>query len=965
MKLADVIHNFKVKSITPVNELSATVYEMEHLKSGATLAWIDRDEEIKSFVIGFKTIPEDDTGAFHILEHSVLSSNEKYPLKELFIELIKGTLNSVMDAFTSIDHTAYLFSTRNDKEYLNLVDMEMNCVLHPGIFSTPYIFMQEGWHHELHSKDEAPIYKGVVFNEVKGAFSVPQAVLMKNMNKLLFPDVCYSKNSGGDPACVPDLTYEQFLDCHRRYYHPSNCCIALDGRIEIEKVLKLLDESHLCNYDRQVIPAAIELQPEISPVDAEYSYSIGANEPTENRCFFAQGYLLPGKTDKQTCFALDVLSEYLAGSSEAPLCRAINESGLAQSISMRASSFLQSYVLIMAENGANENKDAVKSLIRDTLAGIAAEGLDAEKLEAAFNKVEFSKRRSHTEHYAGINNCSDLISSWLYGDPAAEGISYNDALCSLREKLSEGYFEKLIEDAFLNNPQNAFITAVPSTTLALEIQEKENARLMAEKASWSEEKLQQVIDSTKDLISWQQIPNTPELLATLPQLELSAISKKAVEKPITCEKAEGVNILLHPISASGLIHASLYFNAADLSLEELPYLALLSDLLGKLPTEAHSSERLQTLLSISASRLEIKPEFYAKPGTVDICRAMLAANFTLLSAKADEGAALIKEVLCSTLFNDLGIIKNGLLRALSGYRAALNGRGIHSAPTVRARAYGSAEGVALEYTEGYEYYCWAKKQLEAFDANAEELSAKLSALAKKLLVKSRLTVSIAGEKADSRFVSLAASLPEGESAAELACYKPLGSRAEGILTSAAVSCSNQYANLAELGASYNGKLTLLAQIVSMNYLWQMIRMQGGAYGGGLDIFPNGDVIFNAFRDPTPARSLDCFSNSESFVKEFMASEASLNKHIIGAVPHLEPIMGPISMLKDADTDYFMGISYEDNCRVREELLSATKEDILECCKLLKAVCEKNAICVTGGQKHIDTCAGKLDAVLEL
>lgn len=964
MNINDVIHGFKVVGITPIAELEAKVYEMYHEKCGARLVWIDRNDENKVFTVGFKTIPEDSTGVPHILEHSVLSSSQKYPLKELFIELIKSTYNTFLDAGTGADLTRYLACTRNSAEFLNLVDYEMSCVLQPSIYTTPKIFYQEGWHHELLNKEDDPIYKGVVFNEVKGSHSNPMSVMFSDMKKLLFPDTCYALNSGGDPACVPDLTYEQFINFHKKFYHPTNCCVAMDGSIDIVPVLKLLDEEYFSHYEKSDIHVQVEAQPTISYAEHEALYEIGQNESEENKTYFSYGYILGEYVEKEKTFAMQVIADVLTGNNSAPLSHAIVSAGLGQAVDLRVMDGLQPYAILQVANTNADQIDEIKKVIHETLTKLVEEGLDRTQLESAFNSFDFAQRRRRTEGPVGLYNCGDIYSAWSYKGTIKQALSYEDTLSSLREKLNTRYFEELIDTMLIRNPQTRTLTVLPSKTIGLEIQQRELDRLKAEKASWSEEKIEEVIQATKDLIEWQSTPNSEELMNSLPILPLEAIDPKPEKNVAEIGSADGIETLCHSLDTKGIAHTTLYFDAADLTLEELPYASLLCSLVGKVNTTAHNAAELATLLKVNTGRFAVAPEFYTPAGRADACKPYIAINVSTLGNKTGVGMELLKEVIADADYADPSAIRNTLIQAMAVYRQKLLGRGNRCAVTVRSRAYSSAEGVALEYTEGYEYYNWVKAQLESFDSNSAELIEKLKALAAKLFTRSRLTISVSGSEVGSEVKELAAALPTGAaSGVEATVYQPLGARQEGLLIPAAVSCASGYGNLSNYGESYTGKYVALAKLLSSCYLWQEIRMKGGAYGGGLDIFSNGDIIYNSFRDPTAHRSLDIFDAAEDFVRSYCASNEDLQKVIIGAVAGTEPIMGPIAKMQAADSDHFCGITYEDHCRVRSELISTTKEELLALCKTLKDVRDENSICVVGGQKHLDDCGDKLKTIL--
>lgn len=967
MNKSDIVCNFQVTNISKVDELNATLYEMEHIKSGARLLWIDRNDENKTFCIGFKTLPEDSTGVFHILEHSVLNGSDKYPVKEPFVELLKSSLKTFLNAMTFPDKTLYPISSRNSKDFLNLVNVYMDAVLHPLIYKKPEIFMQEGWHYELLSKDSDPSYKGVVFNEMKGALSSPNSAMEYEMNKLLFPDNCYGFESGGDPEHIPELTYEKFINSHKKYYHPSNSYIILDGSIDLKATLSLLDSEYLSKYDRQEANFDIPMQHAVPYREVEKPYEIAPDESPEEKTLISKGYVIGSFKDKETIYAMHILCDTLVGSNNAPLKHAILSAGLGQDVELYVIDGIQQpYVNLTIWNTDKEKLNKIKETVHNTLSELVKNGLDREQLIASFNSLEFSlKSRESGRLPLGLINAINTMESWLYGGDPAQGLSYNETLSSLKGKLSTRYFEELIEKYLLNNPHSGLVCMVPSNTLGQERYENELAKLKAAKESWSEEQIDELIKANEALIKAQQTPDPQEALDTIPVLKLTDIKPEPEKLPLSADKAGDIPVLLHDMKLDGIAHMSLYFSASDLTLEELPYASLLARLLGKLGTSEHDALALQTALKSNIGNLNIMPEVYARTGAPDACQVFMTADLSLLTSKEEEGLRLVHEILTETDFNNPDIIKSILLQMEMQCQQAFISDG-NSCAATRIKAYTTAAGAAEEYLRNYEFYKWVKENNKKIEDNISCIIEKLKALAGRLFTRDRIIISVSSDKADDTLVNMANSLPDrGENPIKEAHYKPLGIRQEGIIIPASVSFAVKGSNIYLHNASYNGSYNVLSKLLSLEYLWNEIRVQGGAYGAGFVSRRNGNVFFYSYRDPNAARSLDCYDKAADYVKSYCKEGTGLEKLIIGSISDSEPLTGPKISMKLADSNYFCGITYEDRCQTRKEMLGTSKEDLMRLCDTLKAVCDNNAICVIGGKDKLDACGEKLSSILSI
>lgn len=965
MKCNDMISGFAVRRVVPVRELDGVLYEMEYVKNGAQLLYFDRDDTNKTFSITFKTIPSDSTGVFHILEHSVLNGSDKYPVKEPFVELLKGSLQTFLNALTYPDHTMYPVSSRNDRDFSNLIDVYMDAVLHPAILKEPNIFRQEGWRYELESEESELKYNGVVFNEMKGAFSSVDRTLLGQMSAALFPDNCYAVESGGDPVYIPDLTYEQFVACHRKYYHPSNARIFLDGRMDLEAVLAQLD-SFLRPYDRLEIDTAIPMQKPVAYREIMDEYEISETEDPAGKTHIAFGYVTGTFEEREKNIACSILSDVLCGSNEAPLTKVILEEGLGQDVScMLYDGMQQNYFNIIVRNTDPDKLPVLRETIRRVLGGLAENGIDRAQLLAAFNRLEFrTHERDFGSYPRGLIYGMTVNETWLYGGLPEQSLETDAIFASLRAGLENGYFESLLRSLILDNPHCAAVCAVPSKTLGEERRRREAEKLAAIKASWSKEELCGVLEMNRTFREWQNREDTPEELDTLPKLALSDIEEKPEKLEAEVRTENGVTVLNYPVNTNGILYFDLYFSAAGLSLEELSLASFLSDVLCYTDTEHYDSLQLQNEIKTHLGNLSVSPEVYARAHATDTCTPCLTLNCSVLAAKKQDALRLIDEVLLHSSFKNETLIRNLLRQGKLVAEQRLTMAG-HSYAMTRVSSYLTAAGAAGEYMNGFESYCWMKEQEKTFDTAGKELCSRLDALCKKLFTRERVTVSVTGEGAEADASELVALLPSVPEEAPENRIHALGIRQEGIVIPAGVSFAAKGANLYQIGADYSGSMRVAAQLLTLSYLWNNVRVKGGAYGVGYFARSSGNAAFYSYRDPNASASLDCYDGAADYLAAFCKGDEDLTKFVIGTIADTEPLYTPRSAGKQAAVRYLTGYTYADDCKLRSEILHCTKADLAKLCDVLRAISAENAVCVVGGKDKLDACGTKLSSVLSM
>lgn len=958
MQVGTVIHGFKVIRERALSELSAMLWEMEHEKTGAVLCWLDRKDENKAFSIAFKTLPEDSTGVFHILEHSVLCGSDKYPVKEPFVELLKSSVQTFLNAMTFADKTVYPVSSRNDRDFLNLVDIYLDAVLHPAIYRKPEIFRQEGWHYE---PGEQYTYQGVVLNEMKGAFAAPQTVLENGMNALLFPDNCYRFVSGGDPEHIPDLTYEQFIATHQKYYHPSNARISLVGSVDIEAALAKID-GFLSAFDRREADFFIPMQKPVDAVEQVIPYEIGAEEPTEQRTIFSCGTLLSDFQNTDRNLAASVLCDYLAGDSDAPLKRAILDAGLGQDCAVSIQDGLQQSTFSWTVWNTDEDKiPGIRKTVKETIERILSDGLDQQRLSACYNAIAFHMRdRDGGGAPRSVNETLEMLEAWNYGGDPAKGLLVENDLKAIHERLNTDYFADLLKELFLDNAHTVTVVLVPSQTLGFERQEKEDSRIAAERAAWSKDQEKQVVSQAEALKRWQQTPDASEATATIPVLALSDLNTRPEPLSMTVTEKDGNTVLRHAL-VSRIVRFNLIFNAADTKPEELPILALLCEMLGTFKTKRHGSEELQLLVKERIGRLEI--DSIVLPGSdPKHCRLKIDASVACIPEQADAARALVTEILTETVFEDCAMLKEKIRQLLIGAQTAVTSNG-NSFAMQYVTAYFSAQGVVRERMRGIAYAEWLKQRNEADESTLSELLFVMQTIANRVFTRSRLTVSCSDNLDEAILSELLSGFPDGAALSpDEAVFAPLGARREGIKIPAAVGFAAKGGNLKRFGMEEHGSIPVLANVLNYGFLWNEIRVQGGAYGCGFAEMDGGDICFYSYRDPQPGRSLDVMERAAGFVRSLCQEQPDLTGFILGSVSSVDPLLTDAARMLIAENRFFRGIDDAAVCKRYTELIHTTPDDLLTLCSALDGIVETKSACVIAGQDQLDACGERLDTI---
>ena len=965
MTLHDTVHGFVVEREVPLPELDAVMYQMKHEKTGLELVWISREEENKVFGIGFETLPWNDTGVFHILEHSVLCGSKNYPVKEPFVELLKNSMNTFLNAMTFPDKTFYPVASRNDKDFVNLMRVYLDAVFYPAVYTKPEIFYQEGWHYEFDSEGK-PGYKGVVFNEMKGAFADADELMDMTINRALFPDTSYRYVSGGDPTKIPDLTYEEFIESHKRFYSPSNAYVYLDGAMDIDAILGIINDEYLSSFEqtKRMDPPAIQ-----SAVDAgeqQVEYEIGTNENEEGKIRLSWGRVIGTYAEREKLTAMQILSDVLTGNNQAPLTKAVLEDGLAETMRLYTiDGVANPWVKIEARNVKEENCKQVEERIFDTLNALANGGLDHEKLEASMANLEFQMReRDYGSYPQGLILGMQVFDSWLYGGAPEANLQIGDLFVHLREKMKQGYFEHLIREELIENPHRCKVTLIPSKTAGEARRAKEAKRLEDESAMWSQKAREEIIAKQERLEAWQNSEDTPEQLAALPHLELSDLSRTPQEQPIEELVIDGQKVLVHRVNSSGIAYITLYFDENHYTEAELPALGLLCRLFGNLETTQSSVEDLNNRVRLLCGSMTFFISTFNIKDDSSCCTVKLCASFSTLESNVDQAVSLAAEILTQTRFDTANSEKAvlDLLRQIKMGCFEQTVMGGHAAALGRVSAQMSVSSVVSECTGGVTFYQWLKAQEENWNWNS--LREKLTALYAKAVSKEQLTISLTGNtdayaaNVVQMLQELLPSKPDLLKAHTIA-IKPWGIKKEGIIIPADIA----FAVRGTITGNYNGAWQTAAKIVSLSYLWNVIRVQGGAYGTGMLTRANGGFFCYSYRDPSARESLRKYLDCSGFLKEFAAQNPDLTGFIIGTVSDQSPLQTPRMKGQTADNFYWRQISWEERCARWQQILETTPEKLAQAAEQISTAMKDGGICVVGGAEQMEGCG--LDEIITL
>jgi Zn-dependent M16 (insulinase) family peptidase len=931
--------NYKLIQQNKVAEIHAEVFLFEHIKTGAQLMYVKNDDNNKVFSISFKTPPEDNTGCPHILEHSVLNGSVHFPAKNTFTELMKGSMKTFLNAFTASDQTMYPFASTNEQDFYNLMQVYLDAVLNPNIYTNPDILKQEGWHHELLNPDDEIIYKGVVYNEMKGAFSSPESVLFRKIEQIQFPDTPYSFESGGDPDYIPELSWEKFKAFHKKYYHPSNSRIYLYGDLDLEKALGFIDEKFLAGYEKIEINNDIPLQTAFSqPIRLEHNYSIGEDEQPDGKNYLSLNFTCGNVLDVNTTNALATLKQILMDSPASPLKFAIQNSNLAaDNFASFNDSCLQPTFSIVCKHVKDEDIEPLTKLIYAELEKIAKQGIDKKLIEATINSKEFALREADMNHFPkGLFYNWVSMRSWLHGGNPLSYIAFEPILEELRKGLTSPLFENLITLYLLSNPHSSRLVS-------------------AFKSALNEKQMLDLIDDNKRLIEWQSVPDSAEDIAKIPFITINDLKKEAEPLSLEVEKHPDITLLKHPIFTNGIVYLAAYFDLNHIPESELPWVSLVSELLGNLDTANQTFSSLSNEIDIHTGGISAELSLHSDNTDHSNVIPKFAVYGKSVLQKTQKMLELAVEYALSPKFEDVGRILQLVREIKSRVQMTVISSG-HRVATRRMLAQNSRMHRWQDTTEGMAFYIFLNEIESKLETAPNEVTARLEQTVRSIYTKKNLIISITSPEVDIAKVWLQINiltdnitirdLPEVSTG-----FVPQISN-EGIIAPVNVQYCAQGGNFEKLGYNYSGQMMVLTNILRNEYLMQEIRVKGGAYGIMVTFSRYGFMSFCSYRDPNLVDTFTVYSKTAEFLAGFECLPRDFEKYIIGTMAELDMPSTPSQKGYGADLYYISGLSFADKQRLRDEVLSTKIEDIRHFANLVRDVIKQHQLAVFGVENKL-------------
>lgn len=955
-----------------VEDVQSDGFILRHKKSGARIAILSNNDDNKVFYIGFRTPPEDETGVPHIIEHTTLCGSKKFPVKDPFIELAKGSLNTFLNAMTYPDKTVYPIASCNDQDFKNLMDVYLDAVFNPNITKYEEIFKQEGWHYELTGKDDELKINGVVYNEMKGAYSSPDEVLSSQIYRSLFPDNTYSKDSGGNPEYIPKLTYEAYLDFYHKYYHPSNSYIYLYGDMDVVERLEWLDKEYLSLYDYKKVNSEINKQPAFDGIkNVEAQYSITMDDSQENKTYLSYNRVVGDSLDEMLYQAFDVLDYALVSSPGAPVKQALIDAGIGDDVyGSYDAGILQPVFSFVAKNANASQADEFESILENTLKEVVKTGINKEALLAGINSSEFKFREADFGQFPkGLLFGLNCLDSWLFDDmkPFIH-LECLGTFAKLRKAVDTDYFEKLIQEYLLDNTHGSSVTVKPKRGLGNEREEALAKELSDYKASLSDEEIKKLIEDTEHLKKYQEEPSSDEDLRKLPMLTRADMKKNAMPFSNIEDELLDVKVVRHDIESNGIDYISFLFDAGDFAQSELGYLGFFTNALGLVSTEKYSYTDLANATNIytggistgTASHPDIKDRYNFV--------FKFEVKLKVLEKNLDKALELMEQMLLSSDFTDTKRLGELVAQIKARLQANLSSSG-HLVAAMRSMSSFSRYALYQDELKGIAFYrsiCRIEKELSE---SPKSVSDKLAAIAKKLFARNRMLISFTGN--NEAYCNAKPSLEKVIAGFDK--MSAVGNQAEVHFNTAkeAFIDASQIQYVAKTGDficegyEYTGALRLLRIILSYDYLWINVRVKGGAYGCMNTFLRSGESYFVSYRDPNLSDTLDVYDRIPEYIKSFSPDERDMTKYIIGTFSALDTPMNPEAKGSRSLSAYLEGITYEQIQKERNEILNAQPEDIRRLADLVEAVLKKDSICVIGNENMIKESAGFFENVEKL
>ena len=954
-----------------LSDIGSEGYILRHKKTGARISLISNDDTNKVFYIGFRTPPQNSTGVAHIVEHTVLCGSKQFPAKDPFVELVKGSLNTFLNAITYPDKTIYPVASVNDTDFQNLMHVYLDAVFYPNIYTRPEIFRQEGWHYELEQEEDPITLNGVVYNEMKGAFSSPESVLERQVLNTLYPDTSYQYESGGDPEEIPNLTYEEFLAFHGRFYHPSNSYIYLYGDMDMEEKLNWLDREYLDKFDYLKIDSRIRKQePFQAPVEVTKQYSITSGESVEDNTYLSCNFSVDTILNEKLYIAFDIIDYALLGAPGAPLKKALLDAKIGKDVmSSYDNSTYQPIFSITVKNSNPDKKEEFLEIIERVLKEQVKNGLNKKSLLAGLNSFEFKYREADYGQFPkGLLFGIQCLDSWLYDD--SQPFTHLEALEViewLKKQVETGYYETLIEKYLLKNPHRAVVMIVPERGLNARKEKELEEKLQKLKETMTAEELRKLVEDTEHLKAYQEEPSTQEELLSIPMLSRKDLKREA--EPLSLAECweEGTKLLFHEVDSNGIAYLDLLFDTSAVAKDDIPYLGILKAVLGYVDTEHYSYGELADEINLHTGGISSAIGVYGHDKD-EAYETKYEVRAKALYEKLPKTMELIGDILSGTSFADDRRIYEIIAQQKSRLQMNLSASG-HSISAIRAMSYFSETAKYTDMTSGIAFYELVSRIEENYDQEKERLAAKLQELTELVFRPENLLISLGSQKEG--YEKLVRTLPGFKVLLwdtevtlhhdRLECEK----KNEGFLDASQVQYVSRAGNFKKAGYAYTGALRILKVILSYEYLWLNVRVKGGAYGCMSGFTRRGDGYFTSYRDPNLEKTNAVYEGTVEYLRNFSIDERDMTKYIIGTFSDMDTPLTPYSRAMRSLSAYLTGMTPEDIQKEREEVLFADQDSIRALADLIEAVLKEDALCVIGNEEKLKAQAGMFAELKEL
>lgn len=942
-----------------IKELNSVSYLLKHNKTGARIALLSNDDDNKVFYIGFRTPPKDSTGVAHIVEHTVLCGSDKFPVKDPFIELAKGSLNTFLNAMTYPDKTVYPVASCNDKDFQNLMDVYLDAVLHPNIYKEEKIFRQEGWHYEMENAEDDLTINGVVYSEMKGAYSSPDDVLWREIMNSLYPHTAYSVESGGDPDVIPELTYEEFLAFHKKYYHPSNSYIYLYGDMDMAEKLQYLDEEYLSKYEALEVDSVLETEPPFTEtMTIEKEYPIMESESERDNTYLAYNISLGEQPDRKFCYGFSALADVLCTMPGAPVKQALLDAGIGTDLNCAYDTGVkQPYFSMIAKNANVEQKDEFIRVVEETLARLCEEGIDKKAIKANLNNSEFKYREADFGSYPkGLMYGLQMLETWLYDDTKPfVNVELLDTYRELKQAADTSYYEELVRDYLIHNPHKSVVVVRPVKGLTGRKEKKLAKELAKRKDAMSREEIERIVRETKELKQYQEEPSSREDLEKIPLLSRADMKREAAPYYNEEKKVDDTVLLYHDIFTNGIGYLRFMFDLRQVPEELFPYVGILKTILGLVSTENYSYSELYNEINLQTGGIAPAVNTYTDAEDLSKYTATLDLKVKVLYENLPQAFALAEEILTRSDYTDTKRLYELVAEARSCKQADMMSAG-HTLAAGRALSYLSKPAMVLEHINGIPFYQLLEGLEKNFDECKEELTSKLQSVIRYIFRPENLLVDYTAQQEglagiEPLIVKLKSRLysdPVDETG-----YDPKPVRKnEGFMTSAQIQYVCRAGNYEKNGLHYNGALKVLRVLLGYDYLWTQVRVKGGAYGCMCSFGRSGDSYFVSYRDPNLKNTIDVYENAADYIAHFEADERTMTQYIIGAVSEMDVPMTPAMKGTYSLTGYMTHYPYEKVQRNRDELLAADADTIRGLSEYIRAFMDEDCLCVVGNEENI-------------